>query len=407
MRRSIAVAVCLAALVHAVPGNAQDGSAPEGRSAAVASADDVRRAWSAAQTAQTDVRAALQARDAAKAKQLRATADAAERKFADAFATADWDAFDPSKEEELLGKGLLLAGADATSRGDAATAVRAYGAYVAKLPKGDAAAMVEGVHLPGAHVAAGDVRLARPLLEKHAQSLFGQVQSAALVLLGDVQAATESTDRARETWSQVANVTAPSSGRDVFMRAKSDAALRLAVVGSAAPEIDTQAWIGAAAKPLSRLKGSVVLLDFWATWCAPCRRTARRMDALQAAKSASGLVVLGVTRFFDYGFVPSAGAADLVESGERFAQMSPTDFHDHLQQFRSNASLGYAFVTATAADFKAYGVQDLPTRVVVDRQGKVAFVQVGTAETLLALAIDRALAAPAAPASSDPRPQPK
>jgi thiol-disulfide isomerase/thioredoxin len=61
--------------------------------------------------------------------------------------------------------------------------------------------------------------------------------------------------------------------------------------------------------PVEELKGKVVLLNFWATWCAPCRKEMPSLDRLQAALGGDGFRVVtvaagrntvpGIRRFFD------------------------------------------------------------------------------------------------------------
>lgn len=46
---------------------------------------------------------------------------------------------------------------------------------------------------------------------------------------------------------------------------------------------------------LESLQGRVVLLDFWATWCAPCRKSMPELQSLHAEYAAQGLTVLGVS----------------------------------------------------------------------------------------------------------------
>ena len=61
---------------------------------------------------------------------------------------------------------------------------------------------------------------------------------------------------------------------------------------SAAPSLTTLDGRGFS---LDSLKGSVVVLDFWASWCAPCRASFPSLDALQAKYQSQGLRVVGLT----------------------------------------------------------------------------------------------------------------
>jgi len=66
-----------------------------------------------------------------------------------------------------------------------------------------------------------------------------------------------------------------------------------ALVGQPAPEIKLPGLDGKT-HLLSELKGSVVVLDFWATWCVPCHLELPHLDALYQAQSPKGLKVLAI-----------------------------------------------------------------------------------------------------------------
>ena len=65
---------------------------------------------------------------------------------------------------------------------------------------------------------------------------------------------------------------------------------------------------------LARLKGKVVVIDFWASWCVPCRQSFPWLNEMQAKYRDRGLVIIGVNV-----------DRERVEA-ERFLQQTPADF---------------------------------------------------------------------------------
>ena len=71
------------------------------------------------------------------------------------------------------------------------------------------------------------------------------------------------------------------------------------LLGEAAPQFPVvDQWFPGKARTLNDLKGKVILLDFWATWCGPCYEAFPSLREWQQDFEHDGLVVLGVTRYY-------------------------------------------------------------------------------------------------------------
>jgi thiol-disulfide isomerase/thioredoxin len=130
-----------------------------------------------------------------------------------------------------------------------------------------------------------------------------------------------------------------------------DDIVRMDLVGSFAPTWkDVESVSGSFPLSIGALRGHVVILDFWATWCGPCRIVVPKLDALQARYGAQGLSVLGVS----------------------------TEDAQEVSLFTQRMAVRYAVaVDKHAETTRSYGVVSLPTLVVIDKRGVVRDVAIG------------------------------
>ena len=137
------------------------------------------------------------------------------------------------------------------------------------------------------------------------------------------------------------------------------------------PEMIAKEWIEQQPVKLTDLRGKVVLLDFWAPWCGPCRYTLPNFAKWQTTYKAKGLVILGVTKYYGHGDGrPLNPAQELV----------------YLRDFRKRIALPYGFVVSDNGinEFN-YGVFSIPTSFLIDRKGVVRYISLGADEEEIAV----------------------
>jgi len=122
------------------------------------------------------------------------------------------------------------------------------------------------------------------------------------------------------------------------------------LVGKVPPEITAKYWINS--DPLKReaLRGKVVLVDFWGTWCIPCREAIPHLVALHKKYAAQGLVIIGST----------------LEAKEK------------VEPFVKQMGINYA-IGGGSDVFTKYNVSAIPVVFIVGKDGKV--VMAADAET--------------------------
>ena len=126
-----------------------------------------------------------------------------------------------------------------------------------------------------------------------------------------------------------------------------------ALIGNPAPDFSVSAIQGAGRVSLAALRGKVVVLDFWGTYCGPCKASFPKLQGLNAKYGHSGLHVVGISE--DEADDKSKIAPFAAQYGAKFAIAWDED--------RSIA--------------QRYKPETMPTSFVIDRKGVVRYAHVG------------------------------
>ena len=164
------------------------------------------------------------------------------------------------------------------------------------------------------------------------------------------------------------------------------AKVRQNLIGQPAPLMSAVAWTNG--KPLTKedIEGKVMFIDFWAVWCGPCIATFPHLNEWNEKYAEKGLVMIGVTNLYEYGWDAASGRATKV------AGITPANELAAMQKFAEHHKLTHRLAVVTDNEVRSqYGVSGIPQAVIIDREGKVRMIKVGSGEDNVK-AIDELLA---------------
>lgn len=126
----------------------------------------------------------------------------------------------------------------------------------------------------------------------------------------------------------------------------------LPVVGNPAPSF-TLTDIDGKKVNLPDLSGKVVILDFWATWCAPCKASTRELQKLHEKYQSRGVIVLGIS----------------MDTGKSAVEQ--------VREFAGKNGLTYTMLMDDGRMSKTYAVRNIPAAFILDQQQKIVKIYPG------------------------------
>lgn len=125
------------------------------------------------------------------------------------------------------------------------------------------------------------------------------------------------------------------------------------LIGNPAPDFSVPKAVGSGTVSLADLQGKVVIVDFWGTFCEPCKKSFPKLQDLSAKYSGSGLRIVAISE-------------DEAEDKEKIPTFAQT--------YGAKFTIGWDEDKSVARHYKP---ETMPTSFIIDRQGVVRFSHVG------------------------------
>ncbi|HPG40964.1 MAG TPA: redoxin domain-containing protein [bacterium] len=144
------------------------------------------------------------------------------------------------------------------------------------------------------------------------------------------------------------------------------------LIGKPAPDILASTWIGSEPIQIKDFQGKVVIVDFWAPWCGPCRATFPHLKKLYTEYHDKGLEIIGVTRFY----------GRFNQLNQNLQNITPEEELPWIEKFKQHHEIQFPYAIASVEDgmknATAWGVMGIPHIALIDKKGLVRIYAIGS-----------------------------
>ena len=140
-------------------------------------------------------------------------------------------------------------------------------------------------------------------------------------------------------------------------------------LGNKAPSISAETWVNSPPLSLEKLKGKVVIIDFWAPWCSPCRAVIPGLIEEYAKHKDDGLVVIGFTKLY------GSYRDDINNVGKVDKDKEINLIKGFVERFKIDYPVAISY---EGKDFDSYMITGIPTMIFIDRAGNIDHIKIGS-----------------------------